>query len=284
MAVLIVEDDKFYARQLTELLADHRIEALQTSTAEECLKVPGAQYEAAIIDVMLPNDPDSSGISLEESRAGFLTGVALARRLLKEKPGLKIVLITGDLWGSGDSEQWAKSQGIPIVLKSDGRKTLCRALQDVGILEETLGPRAFIVHGHDEEALLQLKNYLQNTMGWPEPVVLREQPNCGRTIIEKFEDHSEGVDFVFVLLTPDDTMASTSAKEPRRSRQNVIFEFGFFFAQLGRLSGRVIALYKGPNELPSDIQGVAWIAIENGIDAAGEEIRREVAQWERKRS
>ena len=135
------------------------------------------------------------------------------------------------------------------------------------------------MHGHDEVALLQLKNYLQNTLGWPEPVVLREQPNCGRTIIEKFEEFSELIDCAFVLLTPDDAMALTTAKEPRRSRQNVIFELGFFFAQLGRRSGRVIVLHKGPNELPSDIRGVIWIGIDHGIDAAGEEIRREIEQF-----
>jgi predicted nucleotide-binding protein len=278
MAILIVEDDLFYSSQLAEILNDHGIETVRTSTAEEALKLPSALYEAAIIDVMLPNDPDVSGISLEESRAGFLTGVAVARRFRKERPGLKIVLITGDMWGS-DSEQWAKSQGIPIVLKSEGQRAVRGTLQALGIIKGTPRPRAFIVHGHDEAALLQLKNYLQNTLGWPEPVVLREQPNCGRTIIEKFEDFSEQIDCVFVLLTPDDAMVSTTAKEPRRSRQNVIFELGFFFAQLGRRSGRVVVLYKGPNELPSDIQGVVWIGIDQGIEAAGEEIRREVAQF-----
>jgi hypothetical protein len=35
------------------------------------------------------------------------------------------------------------------------------ALQDLGILKGTPRPRAFIVHGHDETALLQLRNYLQ---------------------------------------------------------------------------------------------------------------------------
>jgi len=79
---------------------------------------------------------------------------------------------------------------------------------------------------------------------------------------------------------PDDAIALTTSKEPRRSRQNVIFELGFFFAQLGRRSGRVIVLHKGPNELPSDIHGVVWIGIDHGVDAAGEEIRREVAQFE----
>src|SRR5215472_15130875 len=36
---------------------------------------------------------------------------------------------------------------------------------------------------------------------------------------------------------------------------------------------------QGPNELPSDIQGVVWTGIDNGINAAGEETRREVAQF-----
>ena len=35
------------------------------------------------------------------------------------------------------------------------------------------------------------------------PVILHEQPNEGRTIIEKFEDHAK-VGFAVVLLTPDD--------------------------------------------------------------------------------
>jgi CheY-like chemotaxis protein len=279
MAILIVEDDRFYAGQLAEILADHGIDTLRVSTAEEALRTPSTLYEAAIIDVMLPNDPEVSGIGQEESRAGFFTGVALARRLLKEKPGLKIILITGDLWGS-DSEQWARTRGVPIVLKSEGQRAVRGALRGLGILKEAPKPRAFIVHGRDESALLQLKNYLQNTMGWPEPVVLREQPNCGRTLIEKFEDYSDRVDCVFVLLTPDDAAASAAAKDPRRSRQNVIFELGFFFAQLGRLSGRVIILHRGPNELPTDIQGLVWIGIDNGIDAAGEQIRRELLQFE----
>ncbi len=274
MAVLIVEDDRFYANRLGELLSDSGIETLRARSAEEALQTRADSYDAAIIDVMLPNDPSVSGITTEESRAGFLTGVALARRLRKERPELKVALITGDLWGS-EYETWAKSQDIPVVMKSDGQRAIRSTLQALGLLDGGPAPQSFIVHGHDETALLQLKNYVQNTLGWPEPVVLREQPNCGRTLIEKFEDLSAPIDCVFVLLTPDDAIAAKD--NPRRSRQNVTFELGFFFAQLGRQSGRVIVLHKGPNELPSDIQGIVWIGIDNGIEAAGEQIRREVA-------
>jgi predicted nucleotide-binding protein len=147
----------------------------------------------------------------------------------------------------------------------------------LGVLDTGSAPRAFIVHGHDEIALLQLKNYLQNTLHWPEPIVLRDQSNCGRTLIEKFEEFSRRVDCVFVLLTPDDPAPSPDNPEARRSRQNVVFELGFFYAHFGRKSGRIVVLYKGPNELPSDTKGIAWINIEAGVEAVGENIRKEVA-------
>jgi predicted nucleotide-binding protein len=277
MAVLVIEDEWFYGRQICELLDDYGIETLRAASAQEALEFPIESYDAAVIDVMLPNDPATSGISLEESRGGFLTGVALARKLRKGKTSLRVLLITGDVWGSG-SEEWARSQGIPLVSKSDGSRAIREALRELGIISDKAAPRAFIVHGHDESALLQLKNYLQNTLQWQEPIVLREQPRGGKTIIEKFEDLSERmkIDCVFVLMTPDDKVGTS--KDPRRSRQNVIFELGFFYAQFGRQSGRVIVLHKGPNELPSDIQGIVWIGIDNGIEAAGEELRRELKE------
>jgi predicted nucleotide-binding protein len=113
---------------------------------------------------------------------------------------------------------------------------------------------------------------------WQEPIVLREQPSGGKTLIEKFESYARKVDCVFVLLTPDDQIVSAEINEQkRRSRQNVIFEAGFFYGTLDRSSGKILLLHKGPVELPSDVSGIVWIDISNGIQAAGEEIRKEVA-------
>lgn len=81
-----------------------------------------------------------------------------------------------------------------------------------------------------------------------------------------------------MLLTPDDRAASVGETndEKRRARQNVIFELGFFLGVLGRTSGRVFLLHKGPLELPSDLNGVCYIDISNGIDPAGELLRKEL--------
>jgi predicted nucleotide-binding protein len=278
MAVLIVEDDSFYATRLAELVGDSGMETILARTVEEALRIPSDDYDSAIIDVMLPNDPSESGISVEATRGGFFAGVAVARKIRKERPKVKLALITSDVWNS-EIDEWAKAQNIPLLRKHEPQRIVTDALQSAGIMKGKLPPRAFIVHGHDEVALLQLKNYLQNVLRWREPIVLREQSNCGKTLIEKFEDFSTRVDCVFVLLTPDDQISRKSANETRRSRQNVIFELGFFYGQFGRQSGRVIVLYKGPNELPSDIQGVAWISIDGGVEAAGEQIRREVDRF-----
>lgn len=116
--------------------------------------------------------------------------------------------------------------------------------------------RIFIVHGHDDAATESVARFLERLD--LEPVILKERPNAGRTIIEKFEQESD-VAFAIVLLTPDDIGAS--AREPNslrpRARQNVIFELGYFSGVLGRF--RVIALLKDSVEMPSDYQGVIYL-------------------------
>jgi len=134
------------------------------------------------------------------------------------------------------------------------------------------------VHGHDHESLYELKDYLQNTLKLAEPVILRKMPGLGKTLIDKFESEAEAVELVFVLLTPDDEIAKSTEpdSQKRRARQNVILELGFFLGKLGRKSGKILLLHKGPVELPSDIIGIEYIDISNGIESAGETIRREL--------
>ena len=93
-------------------------------------------------------------------------------------------------------------------------------------------------------------------------MVLHEQPNEGRTIIEKFEDFAH-VRFAVVLLTPDDTgrLQADAGEYRPRARQNVIFEFGYFIGKLGR--ERVCALVQGDLERPSDYDGVLYIQLDD---------------------
>ncbi len=164
--------------------------------------------------------------------------------------------------------------------ESPSLKELIHIVLKAGRLDEaTLPLRPFIVHGHDETTMRELKDYLQNKLALPEPIILRQEPNGGRTLIEKFEETALGASFVFVLLTPDDKMAQDSDSDDlkRRARQNVILEIGYFLGSLGRKSGRILFLYKKPPlDLPSDISGIVYIDISSGVEAAGEKIRQEV--------
>ncbi len=141
--------------------------------------------------------------------------------------------------------------------------------------------KVFIIHGHDGSLKYELKDFIQNTLHLGEPIILMDEPSRGRTIIEKLDEYSGKLNLVFVLMTPDDRVATGSEdNEVRwRCRQNVIFELGYFFGKWGRHSGRVLILHKGPLELPSDIGGLTYILIDSGIKAAGEAIRRELTDW-----
>lgn len=118
----------------------------------------------------------------------------------------------------------------------------------------------FIIHGRDNEAKETVARFLEKLN--LEPVILHEQPNEGRTIIEKFEKYARAA-FAVVLLTPDDVGALQIDKDKlqHRARQNVIFEFGYFIDRLGRK--RVCALTKGDLEMPSDYDGVLYVPLDD---------------------
>jgi predicted nucleotide-binding protein len=277
MKILIVEDDQFYAQRLSDLISDRGFGYKIVSNVQAALKAPLKTFGGIIIDMGLPNDPKKSGISNEASRGGYMSGVALCREIRKRGHTIPLILLSSEIIG-GEAAEWAAQNNMPFVFKHDGQSALIRALERVNIIHSPRQPQAFIVHGHDEGTLSELKNFVRKTLSWQDPIVLREQASRGKTLIEKFEEHAEKVDCVFVLLTPDDKGINRSTNdEKRRARQNVIFELGFFYAQFGRKSGRVFALRKGPLELPSDMQGIVWIDISNGIKAASRELKREVA-------
>ncbi len=121
--------------------------------------------------------------------------------------------------------------------------------------------RVFVVHGRDEAATQTTARYLEG-LGL-EPVILREQPNEGRTIIEKFEELAETVGFAIILGTPDDVGALYDNQDnlQPRMRQNVVFELGYFTRALGR--NRLCVLLKGDVERPSDYDGVIYVPLDD---------------------
>ena len=147
-----------------------------------------------------------------------------------------------------------------------------------------LSKNVFIVHGRDNEPKLELARILEK-LGF-NVIILSEQPDKGRTIIEKLEQETIDIDYAFVILTPDDIgfqelIQELSKQYPLvsefvknrpivssllkpRARQNVILELGYLVGKIGR--HKVCCLYKGDVELPSDIHGVLFKKFNDSVE------------------
>ena len=119
--------------------------------------------------------------------------------------------------------------------------------------------KVFIVHGHNEMVKQTVARTLES-IGLT-PIILAEQPDKGRTVIEKFENEGNDVGFAVVLLTADDKGRKNKARTMQsRARQNVVFEMGYFMALLGR--ERVMLLLQEGVEEPSDLKGVVYTKLD----------------------
>ena len=119
--------------------------------------------------------------------------------------------------------------------------------------------KVFIVHGHDGELKQAVARIIENQN--IEAIILSEQANRGRTIIEKFEDYSD-VDGAICLFTSDDIgKAKKNSIDKPRARQNVVLETGYFMGKLGR--NHIVILADSGIEMPSDLSGVVYTDTSN---------------------
>lgn len=155
------------------------------------------------------------------------------------------------------TSQISNLEGLSELLRTDIQ--LDQGIAPTARVEPS-GRSVFLVHGHDNAILHETARLLANLD--LSTIILREQPNQGRTIIEKFEDYADA-GFAVVQLTPDDRGGPSDVPTERqlpRARQNVILELGYFLGRLGR--NRVCALYRKGVEIPSDYTGVAYVELD----------------------
>lgn len=164
-----------------------------------------------------------------------------------------------------DGFQTGKEQALALLHAA--KRQCVERLEDLGEAAESATPTSpsanshdiFVVHGRDEAARAQVARVVEQ-LGY-RPVILNEQPNKGRTLIEKFEEEAD-VGFAIVLMTPDDLGGLEGDTPTPRARQNVILELGYFIGRLGR--DRVCTLKTGKIEIPSDVIGVGYTEMDAG--------------------
>jgi predicted nucleotide-binding protein len=239
-------------------------------------------------DVLVEIETDKATMEVEAVDSGLLEEIHYAdgAEVRVNEPLGSLVIPTGltedGLLADAFANPQPHTQPSPQELAALAKQLLAAAEHDPPTIETRRtakpiakstrpGRRIFIVHGHDDAALYAVTDFLRRLRF--DPIVLRERPNKGRTIITKFREEADGVGFAIVLLTPDDLGGKSGHASEPRARQNVVFEFGFFVGVLG--PEKVTALLKGPIEKPSDLDGVGYIQ----MDTAGawrQELAREL--------
>ncbi len=114
--------------------------------------------------------------------------------------------------------------------------------------------RVFVTHGHNDALRTEVVDLLDRVD--LDPVVLQDQANRGKTVIEKFEQHAQ-VAAAVVILSSDDTGGKSAEDQRPRARQNVLIELGYFLGKLGR--NNVVILHDGAAEMPSDLSGLLTV-------------------------
>lgn len=114
----------------------------------------------------------------------------------------------------------------------------------------------FIAH-NDKDPIANMLSALLVAQEY-NPIIMQLEPNMGRTIFDKFINIP--FDIAIVVLAEDRKLKKTA--NISRAKQNVILEAGYFYGRL-KEPKKVIILYDGKVEIPSNISAIEYIKIDD---------------------
>ena len=132
--------------------------------------------------------------------------------------------------------------------------------------------KVFVVFGKCKSAKDDIVTFVRN-MGI-ETIALEEEANGGKTIIEKLE--ATNCHKAIIIMSGDDRVVPyRGSRERKCPRENVIFEYGYFVAKLGRNNVIVIKTKNADLNLLSDCGGICHITYERQSETWKNQLRRE---------
>ena len=168
----------------------------------------------------------------------------------------------------GGAALWFSRSQVEQLIRDIDQVFEIRANSELAAPKAEKKRRAFISHGSSRD-WLQVQPFIEKDVGIA-TLELAQEPNMGRTIIEKLIDNAEKCDSAVIVMTGDD-MASDQA----RVRENVMHEIGFFQGAFGRSS--VVLLHEEGVNIPTNLSGVAYVPFPKGaIDSSFHVLRREL--------
>ncbi len=111
--------------------------------------------------------------------------------------------------------------------------------------------RVFISHGKSPE-WHKIQNYLEKDLQVG-TLELAQEPNVGRTVLQKLEDEAGKCSVAVIVMTGDDITEEGEV----RARENVMHEIGYFQGRYGLKN--VALLHEHGVNIPSNIQGLVYI-------------------------
>jgi len=271
--VLVIEDDKIVLARLARGLRGRReqVEILRATNIEEALAYANScdtTLDAAVIDLGLPGSESidrqlqGEGIGHEP---GDPYGLRLARTLRQINEELPLFGCSGQPKDWPDSFGWFREFGFPSRPFGVYDKTRQFALlkhhlyQAIGLQNSV---EVFIVHSVGSPWLKEFEQLAQELGFKPEVLDKQRRQNVGW--MDSIESNAEAVALAWIICTPDDWAFNIRRSQEipvRQPRQNVVFEFGFFFGHFGRDSDRVFVFQCDEAAMPGDVKHLRNIPI-----------------------
>ena len=225
--VYLLEDDGYLASAISASLEELGCKVEILCNAQDLISKKGRAPTLIISDLYVPSGAKPRA---QVNRLHLGSGIDALRAARQKWPGSRQVLMTA--MPSLDAQGWCQKNGVAYQIKPVTRDSLERHLRLRRL-------KAFVVHGRNETHRKRAVEAL-NKAG-VDPVVLMAQPSRGQTVIEKFEAVADTCDAAIVVWSADDVgkLANAAMKVRNRARQNVVFELGYFYGALRRLSGRI---------------------------------------------
>lgn len=129
--------------------------------------------------------------------------------------------------------------------------------------------KIFISHGRSVE-WYKVQAYIEKDLNIPS-LELAQEPNLGRTVLQKLNEEAEKCSVAVIVMTGDDMAVDGEI----RARENVMHEIGFFQGKYGL--SNVVLLHEAGVNIPSNIHGLVYIGFpKDTIDATFGALMREL--------
>lgn len=169
-----------------------------------------------------------------------------------------------------DGRGYIQREALDDILRDLDYVFEVRAGSQVALVQPaTLPRRVFISHGRTS-IWREVQAYLDRDVQ-VSTLELAQEPNRGRTVLQKLTEESDRCSYAVVVMTGDDQFGD----DPPRARENVMHEIGFFQGKYGL--NRVTLLYEEGTSIPSNIHGLVYIPFPKDlVSAALVTLRREL--------